>query len=185
MIEVRPLGLDGVVEILPKKHADERGFFSETHSRRAFAEAGVDIDFVQDNHSLSRQAGVLRGLHYQLPPFAQAKLVRVVRGAIFDVVVDIRRGSPSFGRWVGIEVSAARWNQIMVPTGFAHGFQTLEPDTEVVYKVSQYYSASHDRGIRWNDPAIGVAWPEAISRVLSAKDEAAPLLAEAELFDFN
>ncbi len=185
MLEVRTLGLEGVVEIVPRRLGDERGFFSETYNRRSFAEAGIEIDFVQDNHSLSRQAGVLRGLHYQLPPVAQVKLVRVVRGAIFDVVVDIRRGSPTFGRWVGIEVSAAQWNQVLVPAGFAHGFQTLEPDTEVAYKVSATYSAPHDRAIRWNDPAIGILWPQAAERVLSAKDEAAPLLAEAELFEFN
>jgi len=126
------------------------------------------------------EAGVIRGLHYQVPPVAQAKLVRVVRGAIFDVAVDIRHGSPSFGRWVGLEVSAEAWNQILVPPGFAHGFMTLQPNTEVIYKVSAPYSPQHDRAIRWDDPAIGIDWPlEARTPILSDKDRAAPLLADA------
>lgn len=183
MVEVRPLGLDGVLEIVPRKFGDERGFFSETYNARSLAEAGIDLSFVQDNHSYSAAPGVLRGLHYQLPPRAQAKLVRVVRGRIFDVAVDIRKGSSSFGKWIGLEVSAQKWNQILIPAGFAHGFVTLEPDTEVAYKVTEYYSPDHDRAIRFDDPQIGIDWPIGPSKLqLSAKDAAAPLLADAETF---
>lgn len=181
MVEVRDLGLAGVVEILPRKFEDERGFFSETWNATDLTGAGIDIAFVQDNHSLSRARGVLRGLHFQTPPFAQDKLVRVLRGAVFDVAVDIRQGSPTFGQWVGLELSASAWNQILVPKGFAHGFVTLEPDTEVVYKVSAGYSQPHDRSIRFDDPAIGIQWPvESADITLSAKDVAAPLLADVE-----
>ncbi|MDN2566000.1 dTDP-4-dehydrorhamnose 3,5-epimerase [Aquibium sp. A9E412] len=186
MLEVRELGLDGVLELRPKAFADARGFFSETYNSRRMAEAGIALTFVQDNHSLSREAGVLRGLHYQVPPHAQAKLVRVVRGRIFDVAVDIRRGSPTFAQWVGLEVSAERWNQILVPAGFAHGFLTLEPDTEVIYKVSDFYAPQHDRAIRFDDPAIGIDWPVDPARIrLSDKDAAAPSLADAELFGYE
>jgi dTDP-4-dehydrorhamnose 3,5-epimerase len=181
MAEIRNLGLAGVCEIVPAKHGDERGFFSETYNALGFAEMGISLEFCQDNHSYSRDRGVLRGLHYQLPPRAQDKLVRVTRGAIFDVAVDIRRGSPTFGRWVGLELSAEKWNQILVPKGFAHGFVTLVPETEVQYKVTDYYSPEHDRGIRFDDPAIGIEWPVAADDVtLSAKDAAAPLMADAE-----
>jgi len=180
MPEVRPLALEGVYEIVPRRFADARGFFSETWSAPALAAQGIETPFVQDNHSLSVEAGVVRGLHYQVPPVPQAKLVRVVRGAIFDVAVDIRHGSPTFGRWVGLTVSAEAWNQILVPPGFAHGFMTIEPDTEVVYKVSAAYSPEHDRAIRWDDPAIGIEWPlEGRTPILSDKDRAAPLLADA------
>lgn len=186
MPELRPLGLDGVVELCPPKFGDARGFFSETYNRDRFRAAGLALDFVQDNHSFSAARGTLRGLHYQLPPRAQAKLVRVVRGAIFDVAVDIRRGSATFGRWVGLVVSAEKWNQILVPAGFAHGFVTLEPDTEVVYKVTDTYSPAHDRSIRFDDPAIGIDWPVAAQEVLlSAKDRDAALLADAEIFEFS
>lgn len=181
MIELRPLGLDGLFEIAIARLGDGRGFFSETWSRRAFAEAGVDLDFVQDNHSMSAAAGVLRGLHFQTPPAAQDKLVRVVRGAVFDVAVDIRKGSPTLGKWVGIELSARAWNQILIPKGFAHGFVTLEPETEVVYKVSAPYSREHDRAIRFDDPDIGVVWPPALAPYqLSDKDRGAPRLADVE-----
>ena len=180
MIEVRDLGL-GVLEIRPQRLGDERGFFSEVWSERAFAAAGIDLAFVQDNHSLSRDAGVLRGLHFQAPPFAQDKLVRVSRGAVFDVAVDIRPGSPSFGQWVGTRVSAAEWNQMLIPKGFAHGFLALEPDTEVLYKVTAPYSREHDQAIRFDDPAIGIDWPiDKAALVLSDRDRAAPLLAEIE-----
>jgi len=180
MVQVRPLRLDGVLEIRPKKFGDHRGFFSEVWSAPALAEQGVDLPFVQDNHSFSAAKGVLRGLHYQLPPAGQAKLVRVIRGAIFDVAVDIRAGSPTYGQWVGLTVSAAEWNQILVPEGFAHGFVTLEPETEVLYKVSAPYSPEHDRGIRWDDPAIGIEWPlDGAAPTLSDKDAKAPLLADA------
>ncbi len=138
MIEVRPLALEGVLEICPRKFGDDRGFFSETYNAESFAEAGITLQFVQDNHSLSAAKGVLRGLHYQLPPRAQDKLVRVVKGSILDVVVDIRSNSPTFRKWVSLEVSAKKWNQILVPKGFAHGFVTLEENTEVVYKVTDY-----------------------------------------------
>lgn len=186
MLEIRHLGLDGVIEILPQKIGDERGFFSETYNQQKLAKQGIDLRFVQDNHSFSKQKGVLRGLHYQLPPMAQHKLVRVVRGRIFDVAVDIRRGSPTFGKWVGLEVSAEKWNQILIPTGFAHGFLTLEENTEVVYKVSSIYSYSEERTIRFNDPEIDIEWPGDRSRViLSAKDSAAPFLAEAEVFNHH
>ena len=184
MIEVRKLALDGVLEVLPKRHGDHRGFFSETYKSSDFVEAGITATFVQDNHSLSRAAGVLRGLHYQLPPFAQAKLVRVVKGAILDVAVDIRRSSPTFGRWLSLEVSAEQWNQIFVPAGFAHGFVTLVEETEVIYKVDRLYAPSHDRAIRFDDPVIGIEWPVVGGGLsLSDKDRAAPLLADADLFD--
>lgn len=186
MVEVRKLGLEGVFEIRTRKFEDERGFFSETWSAVDLAHAGIDIAFVQDNHSFSRACGVLRGLHFQTPPFAQDKLVRVLRGAVFDVAVDVRNGSPTFGQWVGIELSAAAWNQILVPKGFAHGFVTLEPDTEVVYKVSAPYSQPHDRSIRFDDPVIGIRWPVAADEVLlSAKDAAAPGLADIETEFFH
>jgi dTDP-4-dehydrorhamnose 3,5-epimerase len=169
------------VKILqPAKHGDDRGFFSETFSTRSLADAGFTTPFVQDNQSLSVQAGVVRGLHYQLPPMAQDKLVRVLRGAIIDVAVDVRRGSPTFGRHVAVELSAENWRQLLVPKGFAHGFATLVPDTEVFYKVTAFYSPQHDRGIRWNDPALGIDWqvdPERV--VLSGKDQKTPLLGDA------
>jgi dTDP-4-dehydrorhamnose 3,5-epimerase len=171
----------GVIEIRPRRHSDDRGFFCETWSRKSFDVAGIELDFVQDNHSYSAASGTLRGLHFQVPPFAQAKLVRVVRGAIFDVAVDIRTGSPNFGRWVGITVSRDSWNQVLVPVGFAHGFVTLEPDTEVCYKATQIYSPAHERSIRYDDPAIGIAWPSIGATInLSPKDAAAPMLAEIE-----
>ncbi|WP_407976695.1 dTDP-4-dehydrorhamnose 3,5-epimerase [Brucella pseudogrignonensis] len=183
-MQVRPLGLDGVFEISPRKFGDDRGFFSETYNAKSFAEAGIDLTFVQDNHSYSASKGVVRGLHYQLPPFAQDKLVRVTRGAILDVAVDIRKSSPSFGKWVALEVSAEKWNQILVPKGFAHGFMTLVENTEVIYKVTSYYSPEHDRSIRFDDPAIGIDWPISSSSVqLSDKDHKAPLFADAEVFD--
>ncbi|ELT49827.1 dTDP-4-dehydrorhamnose 3,5-epimerase [Brucella intermedia M86] len=183
MMQIRPLDLDGVLEISPRKFGDDRGFFSETYNAKSFAEAGIDLTFVQDNHSYSAARGVVRGLHYQLPPFAQDKLVRVTRGAILDVAVDIRKGSPTFGKWVALEVSAEKWNQILVPKGFAHGFMTLVEHTEVIYKVTNYYSPEHDRSIRFDDPAIGIDWPISASGVqLSDKDQKAPMLADADVF---
>lgn len=180
---VRPLSLDGVFEISPCKFGDDRGFFSETYNAKSFAEAGINLTFVQDNHSYSAAKGVVRGLHYQLPPFAQDKLLRVIRGAILDVAVDIRKSSPTFGKWVAQEVSAEKWNQILVPKGFAHGFMTLVENTEVIYKVTNYYSPEHDRAIRFDDPAIGIDWPIVSSGVqLSDKDRKAPLFADAEVF---
>lgn len=181
MIDVRKTALPGVLELVPDRFGDDRGFFSETYKSSVLAEQGVEIDFMQDNHSLSREVGVLRGLHYQLPPFAQDKLVRVTRGRVLDVAVDIRKGSPNYGKWVSVELSAKDWNQLLVPKGFAHGFLTLEPDTEFLYKVSAPYSREHDRGIRFDDPQIGVDWQSDHSGfILSDKDRNAPLLADAD-----
>jgi dTDP-4-dehydrorhamnose 3,5-epimerase len=181
---LRPLSLSGVFEIIPRKFDDDRGFFSETFKVKALKVAGLDLNFVQDNHSYSTAKGVVRGLHYQLPPFAQDKLVRVIHGVILDVAVDIRKSSPTFGKWVSLEVSAEKWNQILVPKGFAHGFITLVEDTEVIYKVTNNYAPEYDRSIRFDDPAIGIEWPIPPSGVrLSDKDEKAPTLADAEVFD--
>ena len=178
------LGLPGVYEITPARFGDSRGFFSETYCAPRLAERGIDLAFVQDNHSLSKAAGVLRGLHYQLPPFAQDKLIRVVRGAILDVAVDIRRNSPTFGAWLALEVSAEKWNQILVPKGYAHGFVTLVADTEVVYKVTELYAPKHERSIRFDDPAIGIDWRVPADGItLSDKDRKAPLLADADVFE--
>ncbi len=168
--------------LLPKKHGDNRGFFSEVFNTRLFKQVGIDREFVQDNHSLSAEKGVVRGLHFQLPPMAQDKLVRVIRGAILDIAVDVRRGSPTFGKHVSAVISAENWKQFLVPIGFAHGFVTLEPNTEVIYKVTNFYSPEHDRGILWNDPALGIDWGiDPASAVLSAKDKVNTLLANAEL----
>ena len=179
MVEVRRLALDGLLEIRPKRFADDRGFFSETWNATAWREAGIAIDFVQDNHSLSRKRGTLRGLHFQVPPSAQAKLVRVTRGSAFDVAVDIRANSPTFGQWAGVILSAAEWNQLLIPEGFAHGFLTLEPDTEVQYKASAAYDPAADRAIRFDDPNLGIDWPTTIEE-MSDRDRAAPLLTKVE-----
>jgi dTDP-4-dehydrorhamnose 3,5-epimerase len=180
-MDVKALAIPEVKLIKPKIFRDERGFFSETYNRRAFADLGIDAEFVQDNHSLSRETGVVRGLHFQTPPRAQDKLVRVVRGAIFDVAVDIRRGSPTYGRHVSAVLSANNWCQLWVPKGFAHGFCTLEPDTEVVYKVTDLYAPECDKGIAWDDPALGIEWPVAArAAVVSDKDRRHPRLAEVE-----
>jgi dTDP-4-dehydrorhamnose 3,5-epimerase len=170
--------------LLPNKIGDHRGFFSETFNARLLKEAGLNFEFVQDNHSLSAQRGVVRGLHFQLPPFAQDKLLRVVRGAILDIAVDIRRASPTFGKSIAAVISADNWKQILVPAGFAHGFLTLEENTEVIYKVTNTYSPQHDRGIRWNDPALGIDWGiNESNAILSEKDKRQPLLKDAaELF---
>lgn len=165
------LPLPGAKLVTPRRFADERGFFSETYNARAFKAAGVTQDFVQDNHSLSKPVGTVRGLHYQSPPHAQAKLVRVVRGAIRDVIVDVRKGSPTYGEHVAVELSAEGGEQLLVPAGFLHGFVTREPDTEVVYKVDDYYSAECDGAVRWNDPDLGIDWGLADdAAVLSDKD---------------
>lgn len=167
-----------VVLLRPKRFGDDRGWFSEVYNEKTFAAYGITDRFVQDNHSLSIPAGTLRGLHFQTPPYEQAKLVRCTRGRIFDVVVDIRRSSPTFGRWVGAELSAENGHQLYVPVGFAHGFVTLEPSTEVTYKVSNLYSPENDGGILWDDPEIGIAWPlpEGIAPILSLKDWRQPPL---------
>ncbi|MHA6689572.1 dTDP-4-dehydrorhamnose 3,5-epimerase [Devosia sp. A449] len=184
MVDVFRLDIPDVLEIVPAKFGDDRGFFSETYHADKLKAAGIDLDFVQDNHSYSAAQGVLRGLHFQLPPHAQDKLVRVVKGAIYDVAVDIRRSSPTFGKWVGLEVSAAKWNQILVPKGFAHGFVTLEPDTEVLYKVTDLYAPDCDRNIRFDDSDIGIEWPVDVSSVqLSNKDATAPNFGSVEVFD--
>ncbi len=163
--------------ITPRRFADGRGFFSETYNRLRFAEHGVDLNFVQDNLSLSTEAGTVRGLHFQSPPCAQAKLVWVVSGAVLDVVVDIRKGSPNFGRHVAATLSAENGRQIFVPEGFAHGFCTLEADTLVAYKASAYYAPDHEHGLLWSDPALAIDWPvESESATLSVKDHELPLL---------
>jgi dTDP-4-dehydrorhamnose 3,5-epimerase len=160
----------------PKRHGDARGFFSETWSRDAFAAQGLAFEWCQDNHSLSRPAGVLRGLHYQAPPKAQAKLVRCTRGRVWDVAVDTRRGSPSYGRWFGLDLSAENGAQFLIPRGFLHGFLTLEPDSEVQYKVDNPYAADCDGAICWNDPDLAIDWPIAQTPALSARDGDAPRL---------
>jgi dTDP-4-dehydrorhamnose 3,5-epimerase len=172
-------GLDGVVEIWPQRHGDHRGWFSETWKQSVLLDAGIDIDFVQDNESFSAPAGTLRGLHYQIAPNAQGKLVRVLSGSILDVAVDIRRSSPTFGRHVAVTLNADEGNQLLVPVGFAHGFCTLEPDVRVAYKASGAYARDCERAIRWDDPALGIDWPFPPSGVtLSEKDQIAPLLAD-------
>lgn len=175
-MQIDSLAIPDVKLITPKKFGDHRGFFSETYSRRAFEQAGLNLTFVQDNHSLSAQVGTVRGLHFQKPPVAQTKLVRVTRGAILDVAVDIRKSSPTFGQHVSAVLSAENWQQLLVPIGFAHGFITLEPDTEVLYKVDAFYSPESDAGILWNDPALGIDWqvPPGVTPVLSDKDQALP-----------
>jgi dTDP-4-dehydrorhamnose 3,5-epimerase len=180
-MEIRSTAIAEVKILSPRKFGDERGFFSEVYSRKALVSVGILTEFVQDNHSLSAACGVVRALHYQLPPMAQDKLVRVVRGAILDVAVDIRRNSPTFGQHIREIISAANWRQIFVPAGFAHGFVTLEPNTEVVYKVSNYYSPEHERGIRWNDPALAIDWGiDSDQAVLNTRDKAHPLFESAE-----
>jgi dTDP-4-dehydrorhamnose 3,5-epimerase len=174
-LEVCSLRIPDVKIIIPKKHGDSRGFFSETYNKSDFSEAGIDLDFVQDNHSLSPHVGTLRGLHYQGPPFAQDKLVRFVSGRILDVAVDLRRSSPTFGHWVTAEISAEAWNQILIPMGFAHAICTLEPNTQLIYKVTNYYSPQHDFGVRWNDPDLRIEWPFSDGQLaLSEKDSKQP-----------
>jgi dTDP-4-dehydrorhamnose 3,5-epimerase len=175
-----PTIMNDLFIIEPTVFEDTRGFFMESYSRMKFEALGFEYNFVQDNHSLSVEKGVLRGLHYQSAPKAQAKLVRVTAGSAYDVVVDIRKSSPSFGQWLGIELSAANKRQLLIPHGFAHGFATLEPYTEVLYKVDECYSFEHDRGIAWNDPSLAIEWPTA-SPILSDKDARLPLLKDAEM----
>ncbi len=179
MLSVEDTAIPAVKIVTPKKFGDHRGFFSETWSRKAFTEAGIDLDFVQDNQSLSAPVGTLRGLHFQSPPFAQDKLVRVTRGRILDVAVDIRTSSPTFGKHVAVELSAENWKQLLVPVGFAHGFVTLEPDTEVIYKVTAPYAPQNDHGLAFDDPALGIDWRLPLSGLtLSDKDRKHPRLAE-------
>jgi dTDP-4-dehydrorhamnose 3,5-epimerase len=176
-LQIEETALPGVLILTPRRFGDARGFFAETWNRRLLAGHGIATDFVQDNHSLSAQANTLRGLHFQAPPHAQAKLVRCGRGRLFDVAVDIRRGSPTYGRWVGVELSAENGRQLLIPEGFLHGFVTREPDTEIVYKCSDFYEPSADGAVRFDDPAIGIDWGLTGDPVLSAKDAAAPTLA--------
>lgn len=178
-MEFRKFDIAGPVEIIPKKLGDERGYFAEVFREDLFSQAAGTVSFVQENQSLSARVGTIRGLHFQSNPMAQGKLVRCAAGAILDVAVDIRHGSPTFGRWIAVELTPEKCNQLWVPTGFAHGFCTLKPDTIVAYKVTQYYSPDHDKGVMWNDPAIGVAWPDlADPATLSGKDKVQPLLAD-------
>ena len=170
--------LIGLLHIAPPRHGDHRGFFAETYSRRKYANMGINVEFVQDNHSLSRDVGTLRGLHYQARPAAQGKLVRCGRGAIFDVAVDIRRGSPTYGQWEGYELSAENGHQLYVPVGFAHGFVTLEPDSEIVYKCTDYYAPETEGAVRWD--SCGIAWPMNDDPVLSDKDAIAPMLQDLD-----
>ncbi|HZC37355.1 MAG TPA: dTDP-4-dehydrorhamnose 3,5-epimerase [Sphingomicrobium sp.] len=181
MPDVRPLEIEGLLEFRPRKFGDDRGFFSEVWRDDWQSELGLNTRFVQDNHSYSKSRGVLRGMHFQSSPAAQDKLIRVARGSIFDVALDIRTDSATYGQWEGIVLSAKEWNQLFIPRGFAHGFVTLEDDTEVLYKVSHAYSPEHDRAIRFDDPAVGIDWPvDSASMIVSQKDRTAPLLAEIE-----
>ncbi|MEI4232796.1 dTDP-4-dehydrorhamnose 3,5-epimerase [Roseovarius sp. D22-M7] len=175
-MQVLTTELPDVLILEPARFSDQRGFFSESWNRRRMAEAGIDIDFVQDNHSLSHQAGTLRGLHFQTPPHAQAKLLRCGRGRLYDVAVDIRHGSPTYGRWTGAELSFENGRQLLVPVGFLHGFVTREPETEIIYKCSDYYAPDCDASVRFDDPDIGIDWGLDGPPILSEKDAAAPRL---------
>lgn len=170
--------------LTPRRFGDDRGFFSEIYNARTFAEAGIDLTFVQDNLAYSAEAGVLRGLHFQIAPFAQDKLIRVIRGAIHDVAVDLRRFSPTYGRHVAVRLDADSGSWVLVPVGFAHGYCTLEPDTLVLYKVTALYAPDHERGVIWNDPALGIDWPLTAGGVIvSDKDRRLPpLRALGDLF---
>jgi dTDP-4-dehydrorhamnose 3,5-epimerase len=179
-MQVEATELPGLMIVTPQRFGDARGWFSETWNAQRMAEAGLSIDWVQDNHSMSGKAGTLRGLHYQKPPHAQDKLVRCSAGAVYDVAVDFRRGSPSFGKWVRVELSAENGRQMLLPKGFLHGFVTLTDGAEVQYKCSDVYAPDCDAGIRWNDPDIGVDWGLAGAPVLSAKDEVQPFLKDVE-----
>jgi dTDP-4-dehydrorhamnose 3,5-epimerase len=179
-MRILPTALESVILLEPKVHGDSRGFFMESFNQKVFTENGLPVAYVQDNHSYSAEAGTLRGLHYQLSPKAQTKLVRVTAGAIYDVALDIRRDSPSFGHWTGVILSASNKRMLLVPQGYAHGFCTLVPHTEVLYKVDELYDPELDRGIAWNDPFLGIDWPVA-DPVLSEKDRDLPLLEDAEL----
>jgi dTDP-4-dehydrorhamnose 3,5-epimerase len=183
ILDIQTLDIPEVKLLKVKRYEDHRGFFSETYSQQDMELAGLGLNFVQDNQSLSTGRGTLRGLHFQCPPFAQDKLVRVLRGRIWDVVVDIRVGSPTFGQHVSAEISASEWNQIFVPVGFAHGMLTLEADTEIFYKVTNFYSPECDRGLLWNDPRLKIDWPVTTSElVLSEKDKVHPRLDDLPVY---
>jgi len=174
VMQIEQTDLSGVVVLTPARFGDARGFFSESWSAARMAEAGLDFEFVQDNHSLSEKVGTVRGLHYQAPPHAQAKLVRCGRGRLLDVAVDIRRGSPTYGKWIAVELSFENGKQLLIPRGFLHGFVTLEPDTEIIYKCDDYYSPECDGAVRFDDPDIGVVWGiDSNKAILSEKDEKA------------
>lgn len=178
-MQIDPQSISDVLLITPARFGDARGFFSETFRKSALAEAGFEREFVQDNHVASPQRGTTRGLHFQVTPHAQDKLLRVVRGAILDVAVDLRPGSPTFGRHVAAELSADNGRQLLVPQGFAHGYQTLTDESEVLYKVTAYYAPNAERGLLWSDPALGIAWPVGARQAqVNARDEALPSLAE-------
>lgn len=177
-MEYARLDIPEVVKIIPARFGDHRGYFSEVFKDKWFRDTVADVAFVQDNQSLSAAKNTVRGLHFQLEPFAQGKLVRCLTGAIFDVAVDIRVGSPTYGRWVGAELSADNGAQLWIPAGFAHGFATLQADTIIHYKVTAPYSAKDDRGLLWNDPAIGIDWQIEGEAVLSDKDKVQPSLAD-------
>jgi dTDP-4-dehydrorhamnose 3,5-epimerase len=170
--------LVGVKLLKPIRFSDNRGFFAETYNRRVFEGLGINIDFVQENHSLSSEVGTVRGLHFQSPPNAQTKLVRCGRGAIFDVVVDIRQGSPTYGAWIGQKLSAENGTQLFISAGFAHGFVTLEPDSEIIYMCSNYYAPKAELALRWDDPELNINWPIKGKAILSKKDISAPLFAD-------
>ena len=178
-MKIRELELNGIMEIVPVRHGDGRGFFSEVYNEKLLGEAGIDTKWVQDNVSLSPRRSTIRGLHFQEPPAAQDKLIRVSRGRILDVVVDLRKNSKTFGKSLTVEISAEKWNQLFVPVGFAHGLITLEDDTEVHYKVSNFYAPEHDKGILWSDPVLNIDWGVDQGEVLvSPKDQVQPKLSE-------
>ena len=179
-MKITPTHLPGLLVLEPARFGDDRGFFSESWSQKTLSQQGVDIDFVQDNHSLSAALNTVRGLHFQSAPHAQAKLVRCGRGALFDVAVDIRKGSPTYAKWFGIELSFENGKQLLVPTGFLHGFATRQPDTEIIYKCSDYYAPECDGAVRFDDPAIGIDCNLNVPAVLSDKDARAPLLADLD-----
>ncbi|QUJ75999.1 dTDP-4-dehydrorhamnose 3,5-epimerase [Sulfitobacter albidus] len=181
-MQIEHTALQGVVILTPQRHGDDRGFFSESWNRARMEAAGLDFDFVQDNHSVSAAVGTVRGLHFQRPPSAQAKLIRCGRGALLDVAVDIRRGSPTFGQWISVELTAHNGKQLLIPEGFLHGFATRAPDTEIIYKCTDYYAPECDAGVRFDDPGIGIDWQlDGIDPVLSDKDRKAPFLSEIEI----
>jgi dTDP-4-dehydrorhamnose 3,5-epimerase len=177
-MQIEKTAIDGVVVLGPTRFADDRGWFSETWNAGRMAELSYNIDFVQDNHSLSIQVGTLRGLHYQRPPRAQDKLVRCSQGAIFDIAVDVRRGSPTYGHWVGVDLTPENGKQLLVPKGFLHGFVTCAPMTEVQYKCSDVYARDCDGAVRWDDPTLAIDWQLGGAPILSDKDAAAPLFAD-------
>jgi len=175
--------IPGVRLLVPQRHEDDRGFFSEVYNKQSLADIGISEEFVQDNHSMSTCVGVVRGLHLQIPPHAQAKLIRVTKGAIFDVVVDLRRESETFGATFNCILSADNWHQLFIPIGFAHGFCTLEPNTEVHYKASDFYAPKFERGVFWADPSLNIPWPTHTEHaVLSDRDKAWPLFSELDRF---